>query len=307
MSPAETVGSQRRALAAILAGALVVVAMVAAAAALATTPTTTLASKDFEAKDMVETWRRPLKLEDKRPVKLQAKGHPHSLEEPPRHSQMLVGKTTGKTAAGKTAGKTTPRPPTITANDILGKPAVSQGYNNWLDRLPFGNEYQQRLRRKKEEAEKMKYNQQHDPAYLLNQAGALNTLLSNRVKFLKRMLKKRMAQPASMIVNVERPGLPGAAVHSALVAFPAAKASLVPPARKASQATPVFPGRLGLLARSARVDPLASPDPLAIQAVGAPKAAPVSSAAVDSVALAAHAALLPRAVVAAVAVPAVPR
>ena len=109
--------------------------------------------------------------------------------------------------------------PQITINDLVKQqpewapaaaPQVSDGFNTWMDSLPFGDNYHKQLAEKKSRQEFIEKERLSNPHFLLRRVEANNNYLKKRVEFLDTLVKERDGLPALIAVNVNHPGPAGA-------------------------------------------------------------------------------------------------
>lgn len=109
--------------------------------------------------------------------------------------------------------------PRITINDLVKQqpewapaaaPQVSDGFNAWMDSLPFGDNYHKQLAEQKNKQEFVEKERLSNPHFLLRRVEANNAYLKKRVEFLNGLVEGREGMPATIAVNVDHPGLAGA-------------------------------------------------------------------------------------------------
>jgi len=245
---------------------------------------------EFEAKDFVEPWRRPLhslqqtststhssnkhvvaSLMSKMGmgggggvVKQQLALKPERRDDKKRDDKKRDDKKKGhgkkgrkgeKRGRGKKHARRLPQAPKLSAKDFVPPVGVSSGFNSWMDRLPFGNKYKKELLRRKQEIKDYKYAQKHDPAILLRHAGELNAMVEHRVHFLKKLLAARLKEPKSVIVKISRPGLPGDRGRVGPPGLPGKQGLIGPAGAQGVVGNPGPPGPAGTAGRTGKPGP----------------------------------------------------
>ena len=108
---------------------------------------------------------------------------------------------------------------TISIGDLLKQapewapsvsPTLSKGFNAWMDSLPFGDNYQKKIKEKMAKEQWIENDRLNNPHFLLRRVEANNAYLKSRVEFLHDLLNKREhLTPSSIVVDIFHPGPQG--------------------------------------------------------------------------------------------------
>jgi hypothetical protein len=89
-------------------------------------------------------------------------------------------------------------------------PTLSKGFNAWMDSLPFGDNYQKKIKERMAKEQWIENDRLHNPHFLLRRVEANNAYLKSRVQFLHDLLDKREHKtPSSIVVDIFHPGPQG--------------------------------------------------------------------------------------------------
>ena len=89
-------------------------------------------------------------------------------------------------------------------------PTLSKGFYAWMDSLPFGDNYQKKIKEKMAKEQWIENDRLNNPHFLLRRVEANNAYLKSRVEFLHKLLNKREhLTPSSIVVDIFHPGQQG--------------------------------------------------------------------------------------------------